>query len=128
MHAHEQHITNVLDLLRKAGLKIKLSKCTFLRKQVDYLGHVVSENGIGPDPKKQLAIKNYPTPKNVDHVRSFLGLAGYYRKFVRNYADKAHPLTVLTRKDTKWNWGPEQEESFQLLKKMSYYATNSKLS
>ena len=106
----------MVDHLRKARLKIKLSKCTFLRKQVEYLGHIVSEHVVGPDPKKQLAIKNYPIPKNVDHVRSFLGLAGYYRKFVQNYADKAHPLTVLTRKEVEWEWGPEQEKAFHLLK------------
>ena len=64
----------------------------------------------------QKAVKEYPAPKNVDQVRSFLGLAGYYRKFIKNFAAKAQPLTVLTKKDTEWIWGREQEEAFQLLK------------
>ena len=113
---HIQHIEAVFELLRKVGLKIKLSKCTFLQREVEYLGHIVTEKGIGPDPKKLLSIKNYPTPKNSDELRSFLGLAGYYRKFVRNYADKAHSLTQLTKKDSDWNWGPEQDKAFNLLK------------
>ena len=113
---HIQHIESVFNLLRNAGLKIKLSKCTFLQREVEYLGHIVTEKGIGPDPKKLLSITNYPTPKNSDEVRSFLGLAGYYRKFVKNYADKAHSLTQLTKKDVEWKWDPEQQEAFHLLK------------
>ena len=113
---HINHIQAVLKLLKEAGLKIKLSKCTFLRQEVEYLGHIVSNEGIKPDPKKQLAIDQFPVPKNVDQVRSFLGLAGYYRKFVKNYADKAHSLTQLTRKDIEWKWGSEQQKAFQLLK------------
>ena len=113
---HIQHIESVFKLLREAGLKIKLSKCTFLQKQVEYLGHIVTEKGIGPDPKKLLSITNYPTPKNCDELRSFLGLAGYYRKFVKNYADKAHSLTQLTKKDSEWEWGPEQQTAYHLLK------------
>ena len=113
---HIKHIKYVFQLLRQEGLKIKLEKCAFLQKEVEYLGHIVTEDGIKPDPKKQQAIHNYPTPKNVDQVRSFLGLAGYYRKFVKNYADKAHSLTKLTSKNVEWQWGPEQEKAFQLLK------------
>lgn len=113
---HIKHISLVFDFLRKAGLKIKLSKCTFLKKEVEYLGHIVTEHGMKPDPKKQLVIQNYPVPENVDQVRSFLGLAGYYRKFVKNYADKAHPLTKLTGKNVEWAWGPEQQTAFQQLK------------
>ena len=113
---HFVHIQKVLDLLREGGMKIKIPKCTFLKLMVKYLGHIISEIGIQPDPQKVESIKNYPIPKNVDQLRSFLGLAGYYRKFVQNYADKAHALTVLTRKDTEWKWAQEQDESFQFLK------------
>ena len=116
IESHIKHIQIVFDLLRREGLKIKPNKCTFLQKEVEYLGHIVTEDGIKPDPKKQEAIRNYPVPKNVDHLRSFLGLAGYYRKFVKNYADKAHSLTKLTSKDVEWQWGPEQQNAFQLLK------------
>ena len=113
---HLRHIQIIFDLFRRAGLKIKPAKCTFLQKSVKYLGHIVSHKGIQPDPKKTDSIKKYPTPKNADHLRSFLGLAGYYRKFVKNYADKAHPLTILTRKDTEWIWAQQQEDAFQFLK------------
>ena len=106
----------MFDLLRKAGLKIKPSKCIFLQTEVEYLGHIFTKEGIKPDPKKQKAVKEYPAPKNVDQTRSFLGLAGYYRKFIKNFAAKAQPLTVLTKKDTEWIWSREQEEAFQLLK------------
>ena len=113
---HLNHLRSVFDLLRKAGLKIKPSKCIFLQTEVEYLGHIFTKEGIKPDPKKQKAVKEYPAPKNVDQTRSFLGLAGYYRKFIKNFAGKAQPLTVLTKKDTEWIWGREQEEAFQLLK------------
>ncbi len=96
---HIKHIDIVLDLLKKAGLKIKLSKCTFLQTSVKYLGHVISEKGITPDPMKIKAIENYPTPETVSQLKSFLGLAGYYRKFFKNFADRAHTLTILTKKN-----------------------------
>ena len=125
---HLNHLRSVFDLLRKAGLKIKPFKCIFLQTEVEYLGHIFSKEGIKPDPKKQKAVKEYPAPKNVDQTRSFLGLAGYYRKFIKNFAAKAQPLTVLTKTDTEWIWGREQEEAFQLLKKLPYQAANSALS
>ncbi len=113
---HIEHLEVVFDLLRQEGLKIKLEKCTFLQKEVEYLGYIITDSGLKPDPKKQEAINKYPVPRNVDQVRSFLGLAGYYRKFVKNYAEKAHSLTKLTSKDVEWTWGPDQQEAFQRLK------------
>jgi len=114
---HITHIEKVLDLLRKAGLKIKISKCTFLQTSVNYLGHVISQTGITPDPKKTKAIESFPTPTNISHLKSFLGLAGYYRKFIKNFATKAHALTMLTRKNVPWRWTQEEEDAFQFLKK-----------
>ena len=110
---HITHIEKVLDLLRKAGLKIKISKCTFLQTSVNYLGHVISQTGITPDPKKTKAIESFPTPTNISHLKSFLGLAGYYRKFIKNFAAKAHALTMLTRKNIPWKWTQEEEDAFQ---------------
>jgi hypothetical protein len=113
---HMRHIQCVLNLLREGGLKIKLSKCLFLQKAVKYLGHIISEDGLRPDPKLTEAIRNYPTPQNKNHVKSFLGLSGYYRKFIWDYANKARALTILTRQKEEFRWGPEEENAFQFLK------------
>jgi hypothetical protein len=113
---HIKHIQCVLNLLREGGLKIKLSKCLFLQKAVKYLGHIISENGLRPDPKLTEAIRNYPTPQNKNHVKSFLGLSGYYIKFIWDYANKARALTILTRQKEEFRWGPEEESTFQFLK------------
>ena len=99
---HLKDIRVVFEKLKVAGLKLNLKKCSFFQQEVIYLGHIVSCKGILPDPKKQSAISNYPIPTNVDQIRSFLGLANYYRKFVNNFADKAHPLTVLTKKGVQY--------------------------
>jgi len=82
---------------------------------VIYLGHIITEDGIRPDPSKLHAVKNFPTPKKVKGVQSFLGLAGYYRKFIENFSKIAKPLR-LTKKGEKFNWTAEQQNSFQLLK------------
>ena len=106
----------VFDLLRKGGLKVNLAKCTFLQKSVKYLGHIISEDGLRPDPRLTKAIVNYPTPQNVGHAKSFLGLSGYYRKFIWDYANKARSLTILTRQKEPRRWGPSEEEAFKFLK------------
>ena len=113
---HLQHLNIVFELLRNAGFKIRLDKCKFIKEKMKYLGFIVSNEGISPDPKGIQPILNYKAPKNIDQLRSFLGMAGYYRKFVQNFADIAHPLTALTKKETAWKWGPEQEKAFQTLK------------
>ena len=114
---HAQHLRMVLQRLREHKLYAKLSKCEFWMREVAFLGHVVSEEGVKVDPQKIQAIMDWPIPKNPKEVRSFLGLAGYYRKFVADFAKIARPLTQLLHKDTKYEWTEECQTSFDELKK-----------
>ncbi len=91
---------------------MKLSKCTFLQKSVKYLGHIISEEGLSPDPRLTKAIENYPTPQNMSQVKSFF----FFFKFIWEYANKARPLTILTRQKEPWRWGQTEEDAFQFLK------------
>ena len=91
----------------------KLSKCTFFHTEVHYLGHVVSKEGIVVDPEKIRAIMEWVAPKNVDEVRSFMGLVGYYRSFIRNFSKISYPITSLQRKGKKFEWTKECEASFE---------------
>ncbi|KAI3717637.1 hypothetical protein L1987_69382 [Smallanthus sonchifolius] len=113
---HEQHLRLVLDLLRKEQLYVKFSKCEFWLKEVQFLGHIINEKGIHVDPAKIEAVKNWNAPKTPTEVRSFLGLTGYYRRFISNLSKITVPLTALTYKGKPYEWGPKQEEAFQTLK------------
>ncbi|KAJ0899510.1 putative nucleotidyltransferase, Ribonuclease H [Helianthus annuus] len=113
---HEQHLRTILELLKKEKLYAKFSKCEFWIREVQFLGHIVNEKGIHVDASKIEAIKNWEAPKTPTEVRQFLGLAGYYRRFIENFSKIAQPLTTLTQKDRKYDWGDKQEEAFQLLK------------
>ncbi|GJQ95565.1 putative reverse transcriptase domain-containing protein [Tanacetum coccineum] len=113
---HEVHLGLVLELLRKEKLYAKFSKCEFWLQEVHFLGHVVNQDGIHVDPSKIEAVKNWKTPTTPSEIRSFLGLAGYYRRFIANFSKIAKPLTSLTQKNQKYVWGTEQEEAFQTLK------------
>jgi hypothetical protein len=96
----EEHLANlgrIFDLLKEADLKLGLSKCKFMCESVRYLGHVISANGITPDPEKIEILKNFKRPISVVEIQSFLGLASYYRRFIKNFADIAHPLIELTK-------------------------------
>ena len=115
--SHLEHLEIVFNKFREEGLKLKLSKCHFAKREVEYLGHVVSVEGVHPNSNKIAAVRNYPRPKTVAELRTLLGLLSYYRKFVKGFAAIAHPLTSLTRKDSKWVWGEEQENAFQKLKR-----------
>ena len=106
----------VMERLKAAGLKLKASKCKWFQKSVQYLGHIVSAEGIKCDPEKIETVKDWPIPKSVTQVRSFLGLASYYRKFIDNFAEIAHPLTSLTRKRAKFCWSTACQQSFETLK------------
>ena len=109
---HAEHLRIALQLLRDHKLYAKLSKCEFWLPEVKFLGHVVSREGIAVDDEKIAAMKDWRTPKTVFDIRSFLGLAGYYRRFVQDFAKLASPLTRLTRKDVKFAWTDACEESF----------------
>ena len=119
---HVERLAAVFDKICKAGLKLKPSKCEFFKSRINYLGHIVSRNGIETDPKKIEAIQKWPRPKTVHDVRSFLGFTNYYRKFLYTYAQKACPLNQLISGDNakkkycKVEWNDEHEQAFQLLK------------
>jgi len=115
LQEHDKRLIEVLQRLRKHNLKLQIDKCEFLRKEVTYLGHIISENGILPDPAKLSAVKNFPTPKKVKDVQSFIRLAEYYRKFIKDLSKIAKPLTILTKKNTKFEWTTEQK-AFDILK------------
>jgi hypothetical protein len=112
---HLIHIRSVFGLLAKDQWKIKLSKCSFAQRFIHYLGHVISGAGVATDPQKVEAIANCPTPKNVKELRSFLGLAGYYRKFVRFFGVIAKPLTELLKKNVLFIWTSIHDKSFKAL-------------
>ncbi|KAL0545719.1 hypothetical protein IC582_015610 [Cucumis melo] len=113
---HEEHLHQVLETLRANKLYAKFSKCEFWLRKVTFLGHVVSSEGVSVDPTKIEAVTNWPRPSTVSEIRSFLGLAGYYRRFVEDFSRIASPLTQLTRKGTPFVWSPACESSFQELK------------
>ena len=99
---HLEHLEEVFHLLRMAGLKMKHSKCNFFKSKIHYLGHLISVDGISPLPDKLDTIKNTPAPKDMKEMKQFLGLTGYYRKFVPRFADISRPLTSLMKKEMKF--------------------------
>ena len=115
---HEQHLKIVLQTLKEKKLYAKLSKCDFWLKEISFLGHFVSAEGIRVDPAKIEAVVNWKSPRSVTEVRSFLGLAGYYRRFVKGFSVIASPLTKLLRKGVMFEWSDICQNSFEQLKEM----------
>ena len=113
---HEEHLRKALEILRKNKLYAKFSKCDFWMKEVLFLGHIISKDGVAVDPSKVAAVMDWEQPKSVTEVRSFLGLAGYYRRFIKDFSTIAIPLTSLTKKDKKFIWDEACEMSFKRLK------------
>ena len=109
-------MNKVLKGLREAGLKMKHSKCDFFKSEIHYLGHLISPEGISPLPNKLDSIKHMPVPNSAKEIKQFLGLTGYYRKFVPRFEDISRPLTTLTKKDAKFEWTSACQKSFELLK------------
>ena len=115
---HLSHLREVFVRLRRAGLKLKAKKCLFLREEVPYLGHIVTKNGIKPDPSKTEKMDNYPSPTDVGQVRQFLGLASYYRRFVPEFSKIASPLHSLLKHDATFQWTTECQAAFEELKRL----------
>jgi hypothetical protein len=116
LEEHEEHLRIMLQILREKKLFAKYSKCEFWMSKVKFLDHVISKEGVMVDPSKVEAVLNWSSPKNVTEVRSFLRLAGYYRKFIKSFSQIDSPLTHLTRKGSPFTWNQECELSFEELK------------
>nr|CAD39902.2 OSJNBa0065B15.6 [Oryza sativa Japonica Group] len=113
---HEEHLCLALEKLREHQLYAKFSKCEFWLSEVKFLGHVISAGGVAVDPSNVESVTNWKQPKTVSEIRNFLGLAGYYRRFIENFSKIAKPMTRLLQKDVKYKWSEECEQSFQELK------------
>ena len=114
--SHLEHLRLLFERLRATDLNLKEVKHNFLERHIQYLGHIVSGEGITPLPEKLNSIQKMPPPKTPKEIKQFLGLIGYYRKFVPRFSDLAQPLNALTRKDVEFEWTPICQESFELLK------------
>ena len=113
---HLGHIQQVFDRLRQHDLRLKLKKCHFLQAETNYLGFVVNQNGIKPDPKKVEAIQSISPPTSVREVRGFIGMCSYYRRFIPNFSGIAEPIISLTKKYAKFKWSDKCQTAFEFLK------------
>ena len=111
-----EHLSEVFQRFREANLKLKPAKCTLFQRKVAFLGHVVSSDGVATDPAKVETVENRPTPTSKSDVRSFLGLASYYRKYIAGFAHIAYPLNRLTDKKSEFHWTEQCQEAFDQLK------------
>jgi hypothetical protein len=116
LEEHKDHVRQILQRLTEHGLHLKPEKCEFFKDEVKYLGLIIGREGIKMDPEKMKTVRDWPTPENLHDVRSFLGFANFYRRFIRAYSAIVRPLTALTRKEVRWRWGPEEQEAFDTLK------------
>ena len=113
---HLSHIDYVLSKLAENGFTVKPSKVQFCKRKVEFLGYIISEDGIRPSPERINAIKEIPPPKNVRQMRRFLGICQYQARFVINYAKEVQPLRELLKKDTKWRWTSHEGTAFNRVK------------
>ena len=116
LEEHLEHLSIIFGKLRQHNLKLKLKKCSFLQLETNYLGFVISEEGIKPDEKKIEAIKSLPVPTCVREVRSFIGMCSYYRRFIPNFSQIAEPIIALTRKYAHFKWSDTHQRAFEYLK------------
>jgi hypothetical protein len=115
---HEQHLRIILQWLRDHQLYAKFSKCAFWLKEVPFLGHVISDEGIAVHPSKVQQVLDWKSSRSLMQIRSFLGLAGYYHRFIPNFSKIAKPMTKLLEKEAKFKWSPQWEEAFLTLKQL----------
>ena len=116
MEEHVEHLRQMLARLRKARLKLKPTKCHFIRQVVEHLGHVITPDGLKPNPKQVSTIQDYPAPESVSQVCQFLGMTSYYRQFIDGFATIASPLHSLTKKNSTFIWTTECQNAFESLK------------
>lgn len=115
---HMERLRLVLQRIKEAGLKLKPSKCQFLQTEVKFIGHVVSGEGVKPNPDNLMKVKLWSSPKTVTQIKPFLGLASYYRRFIQNFSDIASPMIQMTKKGEDFVWSDKCEKSFQKLKEL----------
>jgi hypothetical protein len=115
---HAEHFRVVLQRLREHKLYAKFSKCDFWLKEVQFLGHIISKDGISMDPEKIQDVLNWSAPTSVSEIRSFMGLAGHYRWFVPEFSKIARPMTELLKKGVRFNWDDKCEQAFQTLRRL----------
>jgi len=113
---HLIHLRNVFEKCKKYGLKLKREKCKFACEELEFLGHILSNEGLAPDDRKIKAITEYPAPTNVKEIQSFLGMTGFYRQFIQEYSKITSPITELLKKDVKFKWSKECQDAFDTLK------------
>ena len=112
---HLTHLEEVFRRLREANVKLNPKKCSFVKQRIEYLGHVVTPEGIFPDPGKVEVVKNFPTPASLKELKSFLGLANYYRRFIKGFSEIASPLNALTKNGVKFCWSESCANAFDRL-------------
>jgi hypothetical protein len=115
---HEEHLRIVLQTLRKHKLYAKFNKCDFYQKEIQYLGHVISTEGIPGDPEKIRSIMEWPVPKDVADIRSFMGITEFYHRFIEGFSKIAYPINSLQNKGSKFNWSRKCQDSFNKLKEL----------
>jgi len=113
---HDEIVEEILKRLEKNDLYVKPEKCVWKVRKIGFLGAVIGPNRIEIEKEKVDRVLSWPEPKNVKDVKRFLGLANYYRRFIKDFAQVARPMNMLTKKDVKWQWGQEQQQAFNKLK------------
>lgn len=113
---HLEHLRSVFEKIKSAGLTLNFKKCKFFQDEVDFLGYIISQDGIKMDPKKVEAIRDFPTPRNIKQLQSWLGLVNFYRKFHMDHASLTQPLMHLLKKGAVWEWGEKEEAAFSKMK------------
>jgi len=118
LSAHNERLCEVFSRMRKHNLKLQPDKCEFLRREVSYIGHIIGQTGVKPDEKRVKAVRDYPEPRTTRELKVFLGLTGYYRRFIPNFSKVAKPLTELRKKNVPYTWNDKTETAFATLKSL----------